>query len=50
MAKSTGRNVGSLNLKGKRTRVLSCGCCVAFDLRPKLLKAEATKEIREASE
>jgi hypothetical protein len=47
MAKSTGRNVGSINLRGKRFLVLSCRCCEAIDLRPKYAAIEASREMRE---
>lgn len=47
MAKSTGRNVGSVNLRGKRSLALYCRCCWAYDLRPKFLAKEAAREIRE---
>lgn len=47
MAKSSGRNVGSINLRGKLSRSLRCGCCVAYDLRPKYLAEEARVAMRE---
>lgn len=38
--------VGQLKLRGKREVVLSCGCCVARNLRHKALDIEHRKEIK----
>lgn len=46
--KSSGRHVGSINLRGKRSRVLNCQCCVALDLRDKVLENEARREMQDA--
>lgn len=46
--KSTPRNVGSLNLRGKKTKQLRCGCCAAFNCKEDELKKEHAKEMRNA--
>lgn len=38
---------GNINMKGKRYRLLRCGCCVAVDFRDDVLKKEHLKEIKE---
>lgn len=43
--KSTVVNVGNVNLKGRKTKMLRCGCCVAVDLREKERIKEAKAEI-----
>lgn len=43
--KSTGRNVGSVNLNGKKSKTLSCGCCEAQDFRERELEREQAKEM-----
>lgn len=43
--KSTGINVGSVNLKGKKEKILSCRCCTAYDLREKELERIHKKEM-----
>ena len=45
--KSTGINVGSVNLKGKKVKRLRCGCCTAYDLRENELKKIQLKEMRD---
>jgi len=45
--KSTSRNVGSLNLRGKREKVLGCRCCVAINLKRKFEAIEHSKFIAE---
>ena len=45
--KSLPVNVGSIKLRGKKHKLLSCGCCVCTDLREKYLKKQAEKEIRD---
>lgn len=42
------RGYGNINLKGKKTKALSCGCCIAFNLKDKQREKLAKKEIREA--
>jgi hypothetical protein len=44
--KSTPQNVGSLNLRGKKTRLLRCGCCIAYNYKERELKREHLKEIK----
>lgn len=39
---------GQFNLKGKKTKLLGCGCCVCYDFRDKILKSLHKKEIRDA--
>ena len=33
-------SAGSINMRGKRERVMSCGCCVVIDLREKANKQQ----------
>ena len=33
MPKSTPHNAGNVNLRGKKCKLLRCGCCEAYDLR-----------------
>lgn len=47
MGKSTPVPVGNINLKGKKYRLLSCGCCEAYDMREDVRRREDEKEIRE---
>ncbi len=44
--KSTGINIGSVNLKGKKVKRLRCGCCTAYDFREREMKRAGLKEIR----
>lgn len=44
--KSTAVNCGNVNMRGKKTKVLACGCCVAEDLRDKVLAKIHKREIR----
>jgi F0F1-type ATP synthase epsilon subunit len=44
--KSTAVNVGSVNLRGKKSKVLACKCCVAADLREKEFRKRADKAMR----
>jgi hypothetical protein len=39
---------GNINLKGKKSKVLSCNCCEAIDFRERELARQAQKEIRHA--
>lgn len=39
--------VGNVKLRGKRTALLSCGCCVMFNAKWQLRVKQADKEIRE---
>ena len=43
--KSTSRNVGSVNLRGKKTGRLACGCCTAANFKEHLLRKEHKKEM-----
>lgn len=45
--KSTGINVGSVNLKGKKVKRLRCGCCTAYDFREYELEKIQLKEMKE---
>ena len=38
---------GNVDLKGKKSHVMNCGCCVCIDLRDKNLNKVLEKEIRE---
>lgn len=38
---------GNAKLRGKKIKVMRCGCCVAFDFRDKCKEQLAKKEIRE---
>lgn len=38
---------GNYNLRGKREKLMRCGCCTVTDLRPKLREREARKEMRD---
>ncbi len=42
-----GRIIGSINLKGKKSKILSCGCCEIINLRAKSLKDYLIKELKE---
>lgn len=44
--KSIGFDAGNINLKGKRTHLHGCGCCVVQNLRPKVRDIEHLKEMR----
>ena len=46
--KSSGVNCGNVKMRGKKARVLSCGCCVALDLRDDEDSRLAEREIHEA--
>lgn len=46
--KSTARNVGSHNLRGKKTKLLGCGCCEAVNFKEDELRKEHKKEMRYA--
>lgn len=37
---------GNVKLRGKRQRLLSCGCCVAENRKLKTLERETLREIR----
>lgn len=47
MKSAYGRS-GNINLKGKLRKILTCGCCVAEDFRPKVRDSIHLKEMREA--
>ena len=39
---------GRINMKGKKEKVLSCGCCIVYDFRDDYKKKLDEKEIRDA--
>lgn len=43
-----GLPVGNINLRGKKFRLLSCGCCAAIDVRDEVLEKEHKRDIAEA--
>jgi hypothetical protein len=43
--KSLPTNAGNVKMRGKRTKAMRCGCCVATDLRPQELKRMHEKEM-----
>lgn len=45
--KSTYVNVGSVNLKGKKSKRLRCGCCTAQDFREREMERAGLKQIRD---
>lgn len=45
--KSTGANVGSVNLRGKKSKTLRCGCCTVYDFREREIERAGLKEIRD---
>jgi hypothetical protein len=45
--KSAGINMGSVNLKGKKTKRLRCGCCTAQDFREREMERAGLKQIRD---
>jgi hypothetical protein len=48
MVKSLAGRMGNVNLRGKKHKVMSCGCCICTDLRDKYREIEARKEVAEA--
>ena len=42
-----GIHLGGVNLKGRKVKRLSCGCCTALDFREDYLEKIQRKEIRE---
>ena len=36
---------GNVNMKGKKYKLMRCGCCECIDLRDKVLEKEHKKEI-----
>ncbi|MCE6959612.1 hypothetical protein LAZ40_11160 [Cereibacter sphaeroides] len=38
---------GSVNLKGRRTRRMSCGCCTCLDLRGRVIDRQHAREMRD---
>lgn len=46
--KSNAFGVGSINLKGRKTMRLQCGCCTAQNFKEKHLKQQHKKEMRKA--
>jgi hypothetical protein len=49
VAKSLAGRMGNVNLRGKKHKVMSCGCCICTDLRDKYREIEARKDIAEAT-
>ena len=45
LPKSNAFGIGSINLKGKKTKRLRCGCCSAFNCKEDELKKEHKKEM-----
>ena len=43
--KSLPVDLGNVNLKGKKSKLLSCGCCEAYNFKEKELIKEMNKEI-----
>lgn len=41
-------SAGNVNLKGKKSHRMGCGCCVCYDLREENLNKIVSKEIKEA--
>lgn len=41
------RGGGSINLRGKRERRLSCGCCTLVDKRQQIQEREAMRAIQD---
>jgi len=48
MPKSPSYAAGNVNMKGKKYKLRSCGCCVCLDFRDRELEKEHKKEISEA--
>ena len=46
--KSTAFGVGNVNLKGRKTKRLRCGCCDAINFKEDELKKIHKKEMRNA--
>jgi hypothetical protein len=46
--KSTAVHVGNVKLRGKSTKMLSCGCCDVVNFKRRERVKEAEREIREA--
>lgn len=44
------QSASALNMKGKRTKKLPCGCCVLIDYRATERLARIKREMREAEE
>lgn len=42
--------MGGINMRGKKTQALRCGCCTAQDLRGKEIDVICRKEIQQAIE
>jgi len=41
---------GNVNMKGKKYKLMRCGCCWCLNLRDKVLKKEHEKEMKNWSE
>jgi hypothetical protein len=48
--KSYFRGAGGINLKGRKSHALSCGCCDMFNFKDKYFERLARSEMREAVE
>jgi hypothetical protein len=46
--KSNAFGAGSVNLKGRKTKRLRCGCCTAINFKERELRKEHKKEMRYA--
>lgn len=44
------RGAGNINMKGKKHRMMSCGCCYCIDYREDELKKEHMKQMRDYDE
>lgn len=47
MARSLGTQVGNVNLRGRKQRMLSCRCCVASDIRERQQRTDDYRIQRE---
>ena len=41
-----GAKAGNVKMRGKKTRLMSCKCCMMMDFREECRKKEAEEEIR----
>ena len=41
---------GNVNMKGKKYKLMRCGCCACLDMRDDVLKKEHEKEMKNWSE
>jgi hypothetical protein len=45
MMKSNAFGVGDINLKGRKSKRLRCGCCTAYNFKEKCLKKQHKKDM-----